>query len=600
MEKEYTFDTAVLYSSFDSPEYRRDLERVRQMTAAARQAAEAPFDEAAANWPDALFDAFARMDEVLRVLSNMLAYATILQLADVTDTRAKEEREALAGTKQALDLLGVDIGEKVCAIGDMARVAADARAEQYGYYFKRQQAELAHTPPRAVNEAMLSMQRNGGHAWQRLRGEVSAAPRAALELDGEVREMSLPTLRGYQGDARAPVRKAAFEAEMVATKPIEDTMAACLNAIKGEAITVAGLKKFDSVLDWMLHVNHMNAETLGVMNAAIVRNLPAMQNYLKAKAALLGHKNGLPYYDLYAPVGQGARGYTFGDARALLTDVFTGVDPEMGDFIQNAFDQGWIDAEPRPDKQGGGICIPLPDKAESRVMLTFSGHLSDVAIIAHELGHAFHDRCTHHIPMLLLDAPTPVCETASTFNETLVYEAALAGAKDDEKLFLLDELLAGATRNIVDIYSRFLFEDEVFKRRAKTILSPGEISGLMVDSQKTTYGDALDPAWVHPYMWISKVHYYICNYHYYNFPYAFGLLFSQGLYAIYRQDPKGFYQRYKALLAGTCSATVEDIAAMAGISLASPRFWDDAFSSFREKSELFVKLANKAIEDKER
>ena len=208
--------------------------------------------------------------------------------------------------------------------------------------------------------------------------------------------------------------------------------------------------------------------------------------------------------------------------------------------------------------------------------------------IAHELGHAFHSRCLDGTPFLLRDVPTPLCETAALFNETLVSQALLAG--EGPRLALLDAELAETVQTVMDVYSRYLFEDALLALRPKRRLRPQELCELMLEAQRTVFGDGLDGERLHPYMWMCKVHYYIPEFHYYNYPYYFGLLFSRGLCALYRENEAGFPDRYRSLLAGSGQATVEETARAVGADLTDRAFWDKALSGIDRMCEEFCAL----------
>lgn len=228
---------------------------------------------------------------------------------------------------------------------------------------------------------------------------------------------------------------------------------------------------------------------------------------------------------------------------------------------------------------------------QSRILTNFSGNLNDVLTLAHELGHAYHGmHIQDHLP-LNVEYGMPVAETASTFNEALIMEAIIKEASGVEKMALIESQLQDITQIMCDIYSRFLFESEVFDRSRKGFLFADELGEIMLNAQKTAYGDGLDHEVLHPYMWVVKPHYYSEELSFYNFPYAFGGLFARGLYEKYKNEGNDFLPKYKALLNATTVSTVEECAKEADINLEDPEFWRTSLKSYEKLVDEFIKLS---------
>jgi len=327
-------------------------------------------------------------------------------------------------------------------------------------------------------------------------------------------------------------------------------------------------------------------------------SFPVFRRYLRAKAARLGQE-ALPWWDLFAPVvapgtaggAGGERHFTFAQAEQFIDQQFSPFSSRLAGLAQRAFANRWIDAEPRAGKRGGAFCMWVPGVRESRVLCNFDGTLDQLFTIAHELGHAFHNECSAgQLPLQTL-TPMTLAETASTFCETLVTEAALAAATSPaEELSILETFLIGATQIVVDITSRFLFEQEVFERRAQAELSADDFCEIMLRVQRETYGDGLDQRYLHPYMWTWKPHYYRAEMAFYNYPYAFGLLFGIGLYALYQSRGPAFVADYEALLASTGQASPAELAARFGIDIRQPQFWRDSLAVIERRIDRYISL----------
>ena len=473
-----------------------------------------------------------------------------------------------------------------------AQIESNSLLAEHAFMLRELKKDAAHVIDPAVEPAVLKMQMTGGTSWEQLRDQLDSNLMIPFEQDGREVQLPLSAIRGLANSPSADVRRRAYEAELAAYPRIEIPMAACLNGIKGEALTLCELRHYDSVLDTALDASRMDRATLDALLSAMRKSLPMFRRYFRLKARLLGYDGGLKFYDLCAPVGEAGQKYTLDEARDMLVEVMGRFSPRMAGLIDRAFRERWIDAYPREGKQGGAFCSGVHPLGISYVMTNFEGSYSSVSTLAHELGHAYHSSCLNDASVLMCDYPMPLAETASIFNETLLMEKTLETAGDATKLTLLEQQIGDAAQVVVDILSRYLFETEVVERRKDHPLSPRELCAIMLEAQKQTYGDGLDPKFLHPYMWACKPHYYSTSIHFYNFPYAFGMLFGLGVYARYLEKGEAFLPEYDRLLAATGSGSVREVAASVGIDVADEAFWMQSIRTLEEKVDAFERLAS--------
>lgn len=441
-------------------------------------------------------------------------------------------------------------------------------------------------------EAIIANMKNtGSNAWVKLKDNLISTLKIEFEEDNEIKEIPLTVVLNMAYDKDANVRKKAYEAEIKSYKKIEESIAAALNAIKGEVLTECNFRGYKSPLEKTLVDSRMNEESLEVMFSAIKESLPIFRKYLRKKAEILGYKKGLPFYELYAPVCEANMKFSYEEGTKFVIKNFKTFSDNLGAFAEKAINNNWIDVKPREGKVGGAFCENLNFIGESRILLNYGDNFSDVVTLAHELGHGFHGECLNDETTLNSDYPMPIAETASTFCETIIKKAALKDASKDEVLSILETEISDCTQVIVDIYSRFLFEKSLFEARKESALSVEEIKELMINAQKEAYGDGLDNDFLHPYMWTWKPHYYDADYNYYNFPYAFGLLFSKGLYAEYLKKGKSFAKDYEQLLSITGKNKISDVAKAIGIDINDKEFWINSLKTIEEDINEFIKLS---------
>ncbi len=429
----------------------------------------------------------------------------------------------------------------------------------------------------------------GGGAMWKLQGTVTSQLKWPVECDGKIEVMPMTMIRNLAGEDDEARRRAGYEAEMAAWASIREPVAFSMNCVKGASITLAKRRGQGTVLSAALQKNKADQATLDALLGAIKERFPVLRTYLKGKAKKLG-KEKLPWWDLFAPVGEVNPSYSWDDARDFVVQQFGVFSPELADFAAHAFDNRWIDAEPREGKRGGAFCMRVPAVKESRILANFDGSFDQMITLAHELGHAFHNYCQRDLPPMRSGSPMILAETASIFCETLVFDAALKSASEAEKLSILENQLRGAIQVTVDIYSRFLFESEVVRRREEAELSADDFCEIMLDAQRQTYGEVMDQEYLHPYLWLLKPHYYSGSRDFYNYPYAFGLLFGQGMYAIYQGEGESFIPRYKELLLCTGAGKAADLARRFDIDLRSRDFWLGSLDIVRKQIDLYNTL----------
>ena len=572
-----------IYKGFDDPQFAADLEKLKEAVAE-MTVFTSQLDTLA---PIEGLRRGIALEESASLLAERLAlYANLRQSTHSRDT------EPGSWMGQIMGILSGTAGPRAAfrswaaQLPDlMELVKGDDFLKDYEFLFSVTRESSRHLLPGMGEEIMAKLEMSGGDAWSELQGYLTST--VPVSYRGTTTNLS--AIRNLAYDPDPQVRKDAYEAELNCYDRIKDSVAFALNSIKLETISQCQLRGYESPLARTLKSSHMEQATLDAMFAAIDEYSPKFWQYLKAKAKALGHENGLPWYDLFAPMGNSSTRFTTQEARDYLVEQFTGFDQELADMVAEAFDNAWIDFYPRDGKRGGAFCAGVRSIGESRIMTNYDGMFTDVVTLAHELGHAFHNHCIRDHRPLNQGYSMPVAETASTFNECVVMASAIAKAADkDEKLALIESQLQDTTQIICDIYSRFRFEKMVFDNREKKFMDADTLCAYMTEAQKLSYGDGLDHSCLHPYMWVCKSHYYGPTF--YNFPYAFGGLFSRGLYALYEKEGASFVPKYKKLLYTTPIATAEDTARVAGIDLTDKNFWRGALQTIADQIDLFCQL----------
>ena len=573
----YEWTLEDLYPSFESQEFKQDVE--------AYKALKGKFESLTLEDSiEGITQVVKLLDESTVLTGRLYNYIHLTLATDTTHETATQVEVQLAGVSADLQATYAKVSKFLGTI--QTDITTDPFLAEYRYYFEEAKKDATHLLSDELEEVLAKMSISGGKAWSQLFDFMWSS--AQGEYKGEV--VTLSEIRGKAYDSDAEVRKSAYEAELKMYDAIKEPIAFSLNHIKKEVLTTSQLRGYESPLAHTLEASRMSRETLDALLEAIREYLPNFRKYLRHKAALLGHENGLPFYDLFAPVGNSSRTFTVEESKDYLIENFKTFSADLAEMTEEFFDKHYIDFYPRKGKVGGAFCANLPVIKQSRVLINFTGSLSDVVTLAHELGHAYHGLHIENHRPLNQDYSMPVAETASTFNENIIMNTAIKEASDEEKIALIESQLQDTTQIIVDIYSRYLFESAVFENREQSFMFSKDLEEMMLSAQKEAYGDGLDQDYLHPYMWACKPHYYSTGLSFYNFPYAFGGLFSKGLYAIYQEQPEGFVEKYQELLRATTVSSVEDTAKVLGVDVSTPEFWKKALAEVAESIEAFIAL----------
>ncbi|MDR2417873.1 MAG: M3 family oligoendopeptidase [Treponema sp.] len=578
-----------IYPSFDAPEYKGDLTRLGVSTDTLLALLGKPLD----NEPEALLRLITAYEQAHDIADNLLAYAEAVYTTDTRAPCALAEVNAIEAACLPLRKAAVVFRQRLSEAADsMSRLLNDPQLAPYAFFVNKEITAARFQLSPEMEELANDLSRSGGDAWTRLHEAISSTASALWnEQSGE--RKTVIQLRSLATDPDRSVREKAFLKEIEVWKSVEIPLAAALNGVKGVSITLDTRRGWNSPLQKSAFQSRVSEKTLNALIAALETSLPLFRHYLKDKARALGVEQ-CAFYDLFAPLGAESRKWTWEETADYIPKRFDAFDPDMGAFARCAFESAWIDAEPRAGKVGGAYCTGFPLAGESRILCNFDGSFDAICTVAHELGHAWHHELIKDLPSSLVHYPMTLAETASIFAETLLFESALNDAQPSARAALIESNLKDACQVIVDILSRFYFECALFEERRRAEVSSARLCELMLDAQTRTYGDGL--AIQHPYMWAVKGHYYSPSLAFYNYPYAFGLLFSLSLYAK-AQDSGGatFAPSYRALLKATGSASAEEVARSAGFDIEQQAFWDKGVALIANRVEAFSAEVQKQL-----
>ena len=584
---ELTWDLEVLYKGYEDPKYIEDSKKIIELINIAKE------EKLDINNKVLSIEKHLEIQlEISKLIRELFSYNNLRVSTNVNDYAALAEMGKLRLALQ------VTVASNVAFTKFLKDVDLDALAKEseviknHLFVLKEEQSDARHMLSDSEEILASKLQLVGSSGWSQLQGNITS--NLVIDVEGYGNNLPLPSVRNMAYSNDANLRKAAYLAEINAYKRIEDAVAMSLNNIKREVNIMMPLRHYESALEKTLEQSRMSTLTLNAMIEAIKEEAPRFREYLRLKGKMLGHNDGIAFYDMFAPVGKLTKEYSILEAKELVLDAFGSFSKPLYDLGYEAFNNRWIDFLPREGKRGGAFCAGLDNHNQSRVLTNFTGSLADIQTLAHELGHAYHGRVVQENSPLNRSYPMPLAETASIFCQTLMSKKMIAEITDPmEKLTVVEVSLSEDTQCVIDILSRFIFESEVLNTPISKPLSAKELCEMMLNAQEASYGNGLASDIRHPYMWVCKSHYYSAGLNFYNFPYAFGLLYGKGLYKQYLKDKEAFVKNYDKMLQATGYMSVEDVAKTMGIDVTNKEFWIESLKFIEEEIDLFEELLNK-------
>lgn len=502
------------------------------------------------------------------------SFVSCLQAQNMDDVKANELRGIVTSLASNLDTVLTHLDKAFVQIDEsnwQKLIELEPLQElQFVLNERRRQAaeKLSKEEETLINELAV----DGYHGWEEMYDAIVSQLSIPFNENGKEVQLSVGQAQNKFSSHDREIRNQVFTEWEKAWSKQAELLSTTLNHLSGFRLAVYKKRGWNDVLQEALEYNRMSKETLDIMWKVISDNKKPFVEFLERKARLLGMEK-LNWYDLDAPITDSAKMYSYQEGAAFIINHFREFGNELSHFAEKAFEDKWIEAEDRPGKRPGGFCTSFPLSNQSRIFMTYSDTYENVSTLAHELGHAFHTYAMKDVHPLNCHYAMNVAETASTFAETIVADAALKLAKNDgEKLALLESKIQSSIALLMNIHARFLFETRFYEERKKGMVSTAKLNEMMEDAQKEAYGDSLGQ--YHPHFWGSKLHFYITDVPFYNFPYTFGYLFSLGIYAHAKKEGKDYEQEYISLLKDTGKMTVEELAKKhLGVDLTKAEFW---------------------------
>lgn len=594
------WDLKSYFEDFNSPDMKDFKAEIKKLTdeLQALSSAARTLDKTNQN---AWEELFLKYENLFKMLSHYSSYIGCLASADA-------DNEDYSGASAELDEIIAQFSKveinfktalKSCDDKSFEMFCKREKLSEIAFNLNEMRTEAQKTMSKELETLATELGVNGFSSWGRLYDKITG--KLTFEMvwpNGEVKNTPISQCRSLMQDSDRKVRKSAFDNGNKAWQSVEDICAAALNSIAGTRLYLNEKRNINHFLDVALFQSRISRKTMDAMFEAIAECRPFIQQIAKAKAKALGQEK-LAWYDCEAPLNiPSINRFSWDECVKMNIQAFGRAYPALKDFFIMALEKNWIESEPRKGKIPGAFCTGSILTEESRVFMSYSGSLSDVSTLAHEIGHAFHGAQLKGLRPMKKEYPMTLAESASTFAELLLADGILSDPETSQaqKLNVLTGNLNHAIAFLIDIPIRFNFEKSFYEERANGVVSVSKLKQLMTDAMKNQFGDLLENDGANPYFWASKMHFYITEVSFYNYPYTFGYLLSRGLFEMFKKEGTKFLPRYEQFLRESGSDMAHIIAQKTlDANLEKTEFWKQAIMGYKSELEQFENLAGKVF-----
>ncbi len=573
-DNELTWNTALLYPAPDSPELEAELSSFDSLAADFRQR----YFEKLANLsaPD-LLSAVREYENLQLRMTKPFCYAHLLFADDSGNEtyRTLAQRCSELGNHLSQQLLFFDLELMNLADERFDGLCALPEAANYVHFLHSIRKYRPYTLKE--NEERLLTRKNltGVSAFTKLFDELSASFSYRMELDGQERDLSGEELLSLLHHTSADVRMRAFSTFLEKHGEHGIVFNAVFNNTALDHGQEMELRGYTTPIQPTNIGNEIPDDAVEHLMAVTEANYGLAQEYFRLKAKMLGMEK-LRNTDVYAPVVESERKYTFSEARDMVVASYSGYDPDFGRIVAAFFDERRVDVMPRTGKSGGAFAMGITPETPPFLLLNYTGTLRDLATIAHEAGHGLHFVLSQKQTMLNYHAPLPLAETASVFGEMLLTRALLDSEQDPtvRKSLLcakIEDIIATTFRQTV--LTRF--ELRLHNERKQGLLSNDQVAQIWLEENSRLFGDSVEMIPAYRWGW-SYISHFIHS-RFYCYSYTFAELLVLALFQKFREEGEGFKPGYRLLLESGGALSPADTARLAGIDIGVEDFWQKGY-----------------------
>lgn len=346
------------------------------------------------------------------------------------------------------------------------------------------------------------------------------------------------------------------------------TAATYISHIKNERLQ-AKLRGFNSTIDYLLFRQNVSRDLFDRQIDVIMSDLaPHMRRYVKLVAKAHGLEK-ITHADLKIslPSSYNVR-ITPEQSKDMLIECLSVLGDNYRQMIEKSYDQRWIDFAQNDDKATGGYCATVHN-GPSYILLSWTGLMNEVLVLAHELGHAGHFQLASKQSILNYNPSLYFIEAPSTANEVLTCNTLLKQNNDPQfQSYLISELISRTYfHNMVTHLLEAAFQREVYTRLDNEEFLNGDIlCEIKLNVMKQFWGEDFEIGEDAGLIWMRQPHYYFGLYPY---TYSAGLTIGTTVAKKLEENPEQIVDKWLETLSLGASLSAQDLALNAGVDVST-------------------------------
>lgn len=571
------WDLSVLYKNIDFSSIKNDLEHFLTKAKKLVENYENKINESIE--AETVKKLLVEIENILDGLSRPMQFSSLLFAEDTSNTKYQQLYSISSQYYSKIEELLSPLNSEFAKLSDEKLNSLSNEIPEYSNFFNKILDEKKHILSKDAEKILAATSISRRDAVSELYEKITSSYTFDIEIDGKIQHLTDSEIRSLRRSPDGQLRKKAMK--ILFEKYEKDSLVinGLYNIVVKDYDTEARLRNYKTPISMRNMENRVSDESVEKLIDVTVDNVDIVHKYYKWKSEKMNET--LTPADIYAPLDKNQKKYSFDEAKEIVLDAYFEFDEKAGKIVKEFFEEKRIHSEISKGKMGGAFCSYYTPQIKPFVLVNFTGQMSDVMTLAHELGHGLHGSLSSRQTFLNYHTPLTMAEIASVFGEFLVFEKLKNQLKGEDKKFFiaskLEEIFATMFRQ--NMFARFEIKshDLISKQGMATW---DELSNIYEEELKIMFGNSVKITPEYKFEWSTIPHIFHTPFYVYAYNYANCLVIA--LYEKYLEEGKTFVPKYLELLESGGKDKPEKLLEKVGININEEKFWQKAFDFLRK------------------